>query len=911
MRYLIFVLIILAFTGQGAAVAQTPTPADPGIEKIQQLYSEGAALFNKGDEASLRSSAQKFLEAASLVKKEYGDLVYEGRCLINASMAFAKVNDHKSVIKYLTIAWDDVPEAEPAIKADILLNIGLAFNNIGEHGKALASFTREANMRRSLKDVPGEVTALHNGAMILNDLGDMEQARHIYEEILKIERKGSDKRIVAASINNLAYVYWKLADFKKAAELYQEAYQIALDNKMVDVQAATQIGLGDSFKKLNELQKALEHYNRGLSLARQVNQKTFEGDALYGLGNVYQNLGDKQRAREYYDKAVTLQQALEAREQLSLTLASEMSLWIELGQPNLAILYGKRAVNLSQAIRSGLENLDKGLQRLYVKTKETTYRDLSNILIAEGRLPEAQGVLDLLKEQEYEQLTKLRSGESADTVPYSKAEGELVTKIESLATLTRREAELEQARQQNGKLSDADQSELKKVLEDVEAANRAFRLSLDALGKSEATVSEKIGEIETDKNLQRALADLRTELKTGVAAIYTVIGTEEVKSAAGGAEPKTRTKFGWAVLITPEGRKAYPIDVTDLEENVQLLRTALRSPDYDPRPVAQKLYNAIFRQTSARQKTTLEKDLTEVFSKYNDKTIMWSLDGVLRYVPMSALYDGKNYLVEKYRNSVFTKQSLLLLTKKDTPKWETLGLGISEKRTIDNLNFIALEGTKRELEDIVREPNEKTGILEGTRKLNKDFTKDATIELLREGKYQAVHIASHFSFDPTDQSSSFLVIGDGKLTFADIQDKDNLLGSVDLLTLSACDTAMASNGKESEGFPFLAQSLGAKTVIASLWKVSDKGTPELMIRFYKLRAEDPTMPKGEAFRQAQLSLLNGSAGDVAKAAANGRRSDPISIDGSEPKLIAFVADPSKPFAHPHYWASFVLIGNWR
>src|SRR4030095_3140133 len=113
----------------------------------------------------------------------------------------------------------------------------------------------------------------------------------------------------------------------------------------------------------------------------------------------------------------------------------------------------------------------------------------------------------------------------------------------------------------------------------------------------------------------------------------------------------------------------------------------------------------------------------------------------------------------------------------------------------DNLNFIALEGTKRELEDIVREPNEKTGILEGTRKLNKDFTKDATIQLLREGKYQAVHIASHFSFNPIDQASSFLVIGDGKLTFADIQDKDNLLGSVDLLTLSACDTAMDSNGK--------------------------------------------------------------------------------------------------------------------
>jgi CHAT domain-containing protein len=909
MRSVVLIFCILAAAGLGAvAQTPTPTPADSRVEDIQRLYSQGVDLFYKGDAVSLKEAA-KFFTAAAVQSHYLGDKAYAARCLLWAGMAYNRVNDSDNAVKYLTSAYDEAPDEEMAIKADAMRNLGLVYNDIGEHGKAYNIFYLEFKLRGKLKDVPGETGALHNLAMVANELGDVENAITVYEQLIEIERKGEDKRGLASSINNLAYVYWKLADFNKAAALYQEAYQIAFDNDLVDIQAANQIGLGDSYKKLGQHQKALEHYDKGLVLARQVDQKIFEGDALYGIGNVYQAVGQKQKAREFYDQALTLQESLKAREQLSLTLAAEMSVWLELGQPRLAILYGKRAVNLYQGIRGGLEILDQSLQRLYLRSKEATYRDLSNILISEGRLPEAQGVLDLLKDQEYEQLTKLRSGESTGTVPYSQAEGDIVTKIESLATLSRRETELEQARDAKGKLTDAEQSELKNILIDIETANRAFRLSLDALGKAETSVTDKIGEIEADKNLQRALGKLRKELDTGVVAIYTVIGTDDAKPDAT-AKPPARSKFGWAILVTPEGRKAYPIDVTDLEENVQLLRTALRTADYDPRPIAQKLYNAIFRQTSAKQKATLEKDLTDIFGTYKDKTIMWSLDGVLRYVPMSALYDGKNYLVEKYRSSVFTKQSLLLLTEKDSAKWETLGLGVSEKKTVDNLNFIALDGTKRELEDIVREPNEKTGIFEGTRRLNKDFTKDATMELLRDGIYQAVHIASHFSFNPIDQSASFLVIGDGKLTFADIQDKDNLLASVDLLTLSACDTAMASNGKESEGFPFLAQSLGAKTVIASLWKVSDKGTPELMIRFYKLRAENPLMPKGEAFRQAQLSLLNGTAGS-GKPGTDDRRSDPISLDDSGIKLPLFTKDPAKPFAHPHYWASFVLIGNWR
>ncbi len=586
------------------------------------------------------------------------------------------------------------------------------------------------------------------------------------------------------------------------------------------------------------------------------------------------------------------------------TLYNLMFTWNKLNNSEFAIFYGKQLINKYQELYKTINDLDKEFQRAYYELVEEHYRYLANIMIADERILEAQFVLNLLKEKEYKQLS--RSGEISDTVPYSKTEADVVAKIENLAELGRRQSELQKEQKESGDKF-TKQPELDKVLADIEIANKAFRESLTALSKTEKSVENQVAEIQSEKNLQRALSQLSKELNTGAVAIYTVIGTEEEKDENGKIVPdKTRSKFGWVILVTPEGRKAYPIDVTDLETTVFRFRDALSSDKYDPQPLAEKIYKAIFRQTSDKQKTTLEADLETYFAKYKDKTIMWSLDGILRYIPMAALHDGRAYLVEKYRQTLFTKQSLLMLNEKDAAQWQALGLGVSAGNS--TLNMSALPGAEKELKDIVKTSPTTSGIFDGAIRLNDDFKKEEVLRLWREGKYPVVHIATHFSFNALDQTASFLLIGDGKLTFADIQDKDNLFGTVDLLTLSACDTGLTANGKESEGFAYLAQSLGAKSVIASLWKVSDTGTPELMIRFYKKRAENPAMSKGEAFRQAQLSLLGA---ETKTATSDVPRSGVFNPNGKEIKLSLFVKDAKKQFAHPHYWASFVLIGNWR
>ncbi len=136
-----------------------------------------------------------------------------------------------------------------------------------------------------------------------------------------------------------------------------------------------------------------------------------------------------------------------------------------------------------------------------------------------------------------------------------------------------------------------------------------------------------------------------------------------------------------------------------------------------------------------------------------------------------------------------------------------------------------------------------------------------------------------------------------------------LFDGVDLLVLSACETATGGNadGKEFDSFALLAQLKGAGAVLATLWPVADESTALLMGEFYRLRKAHAEWTKVEALRQAQLEMLHGQLG---RAGATVSRSavgtGPVVNAGRAP----WAAGMPK-YAHPYYWAPFVLTGNWK
>jgi CHAT domain-containing protein len=90
-------------------------------------------------------------------------------------------------------------------------------------------------------------------------------------------------------------------------------------------------------------------------------------------------------------------------------------------------------------------------------------------------------------------------------------------------------------------------------------------------------------------------------------------------------------------------------------------------------------------------------------------------------------------------------------------------------------------------------------------------------------------------------------------------------------------------------------------VLATLWDVNDLSTSHIMSDFYARWVQNPAQGKAEALRQAQLAFLNGTA--FAPGSKTGRSSET-----SEP---ASTTQSGLGYAHPYYWAPFVLIGNYQ
>jgi CHAT domain-containing protein len=404
-------------------------------------------------------------------------------------------------------------------------------------------------------------------------------------------------------------------------------------------------------------------------------------------------------------------------------------------------------------------------------------------------------------------------------------------------------------------LTPQESQELKRLDVESEQAMAYFQKTLAELERN-AQQTPSRGKVDELRESEGLMQDVR-DLGAGVVAICTLAGETTLH----------------IVLITPDIviAREYPIGRAALEKKIQTFRKSLQDPNEDPRTLAHDLYSIVVGP--------IAKDLDDSHARI----LMWSLDGMLRYLPIAALYDGQAYMLQRYSNVEFTLASRTRLAATPAPGWKALCMGVSKAEP----GFVALPSVSEELHDIVRDGNGKSnlGILPGKVLLNEEFTEDQLKNSLRVS-YPVVHIASHFELQPANEDSSFLLLGDGAhLSLTELSLIPNLFANVDLLTLSACNTAVGltnASGAEWESLGMIAQRKGAKAIIATLWPVADDSTTLLMQQFYRVHEMERGISKAEALRRAQLALLEGTG------------------------------DPNRTrFAHPYFWAPFILIGNWK
>jgi CHAT domain-containing protein/tetratricopeptide (TPR) repeat protein len=916
-----------AFEQAGALRAQGTTESLQGaLKKYEEALSlfrrwgerhnEAATLLAIGrvhDIAGDKGTASKFYQQALPIFRAIGDRSQEAVALNNIGLMLMNMGDSQGAIEHYQQALPIIKELnERRTEAMILGNLGSAHSSLGDQQKALDYFLQVLPVLRDAGDSRTVAALLNNIGGLYKDIGNKTKALEYYLQALSIFREVGDRRGETAVLTNVGGAYLDLGNNQKALEFLELALTFYKSFKNTFGEATALNNIGSAYLRLNNLEKALEYYKLAQPLRKASGDQRGEAWTLNNVGSVYERLGDRRQALDYYKKALLLWITVNNPGGEAHTLGNLMSLSASLDNPRSAVFYGKRAVNLYQRVRSNIRSLDKDIQKTYLASVERAYRGLAAGLMSQGRPSEAQQVLNAFKDQQFFDFDQTRIGElrpltrtpreGAFVVRYEEAGGALGVVGGKVAELKRKlggrrptEEEAGQLRQLEAQLATAT-GEFSDLLKQAEAEF-----------SSPADEKDEVGEVSDATQMQATLRQLKKDTGQTAVAVYTLAG---------------ETKF-YALVVTADDITSVSSAVTgdELNKKARALWGLLQSDAYDPAVLSNDLYRAVFKPIEAKLPG-------------GTKTILWSLDGNLRYVPMAALHDGRRYLIERYNHVNFTRADAGRMTRAVTPDWTATGLGTSAAHTVEllgnKITLDALPGVGEELRLLVKQKDNPHGIFDGETLQDAKFTKTTMLSALRR-KRPLIHIASHFAFRPGDEHRSFLLVGDGTaLTLAEMTGQENLFDGVELLTLSACNTAAlqpGANGREVDAFAELAQRLGANAVMATLWPVADSSTPWLMREFYQTRRSQ-ALNKAEALRRAQLALLNGMAGAKPLPATHGRAPgvqvlaeniDGRDGDNTRAELIfadaqtaaPFKKAPGKPFSHPYYWAPFILIGNWR
>ncbi|AVH66667.1 CHAT domain-containing protein [Nostoc sp. 'Peltigera membranacea cyanobiont' N6] len=280
--------------------------------------------------------------------------------------------------------------------------------------------------------------------------------------------------------------------------------------------------------------------------------------------------------------------------------------------------------------------------------------------------------------------------------------------------------------------------------------------------------------------------------------------------------------------------------------------------------------------------------------KQGIKNLAFVMDAGLRSIPLAALHDGKQFLIEKYSIGMLPSLSLTDTSYVNLKNSQVLAMGASEFAQDQNQN--PLEAVPIEVSTIVQK------LWKGKFLLNKDFTLENLKAQRRQNPFAMIHLATHVDFVSGDSSKSYIQLYNTKLRLDQVRQLGWNKPPVELLVLSACKSAFGDEQAEL-GFAGLAIQTGVKSAIASLWYVSDAGTLGLMTEFYSQLKTAPI--KADALQQAQLAMIQG------KVRIEGNQLTGINGGVSlQPQMATYLQQNIVGnLSHPFYWAPFTMIGS--
>ncbi len=798
-------------------------------------------------------------------------------------------------------------------RARVMTNIALVYYQKGEISMAVSSIDSSIQLfcdgQKSCEDkiinnatenLWGDIIYLKG--QLQKTTGKLEEALESWKAATKHYANIGDMRSVTKSKIAQAEAMMGLGLYRNALDT------LAAVNSDLEKQPNTLLkaiglkSLGDALRVVGQLDKSQEVLGKSLALAQQLNSPEMVASVLISLGNTART-NDVEAALGFYEKAIVTcsndlkcgfsMVPIESRlNQINLLRKGLDNTFItsgdwqqqleELIRESQAILQGmplskmriNAEINLARSLTSLKSNNQVEISAELLAPESIAYQLAETVVSARtlgdkrgesyalgnlGRLYKLNEMWDdarKLTEQALLLAQQLEAGDIAYQWQWQLGriltsqgdrEGAILYYKAAISTLDSLRGDLVA-------VSSEVQFDFK---ESVEPVYREF-VSLLLAAEKPPEPSELILARNTIESLQ--LAELDNFFRDGCLNKKPQVQIDQIDQKAAVFYPIILEKSLEVILALPGGNlRHYRVSLaeTEIETIIQQLRDGLTIPRlqisrrFFLRP-SQLIYDWLIRPA--------EQDL----AASGVETLVFVLDGALRNVPMTSLYDGQQYLIEKY--SVALAPGLQLVDSKPLARQQLkiLTAGLTEGRQ----GFSPLPGVELEIEQI--EAEAPTQVL-----LNQSFTQANLKAAVDSFPFQIVHLATHGKFS-SEAEDTFVLTWDGRLNAKEL---DRLLRGdsqqhpLELLVLSACNTAAGDN-RAALGLAGVAVRAGARSTLASLWYVSDEATAALMSAFYRELAK-PGVTKAEALRLAQVEVLQ-----------------------------------QKQFAHPYFWSAFVLVGNW-
>jgi CHAT domain-containing protein len=810
-------------------------------------------------------------------------------------------------------------------QALVLRYLSLAYQHLGqweEAQRAIASSLELLDIQRNTTNTQAYLDvfakALNTQGRLQATKGQWSEALLTWKKAAVTYKKASDQTGVIGSLINQAQALQALGLSSQAEAELLHVEQILLQQPDPELTTLGLQNLGEALRRVGNLSKSQEVLQKSLAVAKEFQLSRAESYALLELGNTERALANRAIAigkqddeKQHIQAAIAFyQQAADSptlRVQAQLNL---LSLLVELENPS-------EAEKLALAIQPSLVNLPPSRANIYAQlnfAQSLTKLGSREELEVEQSSPRHQYPASSIAQILATAVQQARS--LKDRVAESYALGqlgglyELTEQMSAAYDLTQQALLLAEEIQapeiryrwawQMGRLWEK-QGDIKKAIaayeeavatlksvrsdlltinsevqfsfrDNVEPVHRKLvDLLLRTVGESP---SGRVGNSDSEQNLQRAtevidalqLAELENFLSCNLSqAVRLNQDIDKLDEKAALIYPIIlEDRLEVIVKLPGQAFKHFvtPVKQTQVEKTAVELRLNILRRNRPEAVIenATQLYDWLIQP--------LETDLE---NSSQVQTLVFVLDGVLRNIPMSVLYDRKSqeYLMQKpYALALVPGLQLFDLRPREQERLEVLTAGVSEQREVEQRRF-------DELPNVVEELQQIGSVVPSESLLNPEFTEANLQEQINSGAFSTVHIATHGKFS-SDPEETFILAYDQLLNSNDL---NNLLRSnnqssssiVELLVLSACETAQGDN-RATLGLAGIAVRAGARSTLATLWQVSDHSTAKLMEQFYK-ELTNPKLTKSQALHQAQLKLF-------------------------------------KQYKAPYYWAPFILVGNW-